>query len=109
MDNTFIQGRGSFNMAKPLGFVLNENKNKNLILFVGYSDCEVPAGFKFEFKIKNETKSVEIKKVNLGFGPPINHIPQGYKSLVLVEGDVETIKELKNRLIFTKDWHTQKS
>ena len=108
MNNAFIQGRGNLNMAKPCGFVLNENKNKNLILFLGYSDCDVPIGFKFEFQFQNETKSVEIKMVNLGFGPPWYCIPKGFKSLVLVEGDVETIEELKKTLIYTTDWHQSK-
>lgn len=70
MDTRFIIAQEPINLAKRFGFILNENKKQNLILLIGYSDCEVPIGFKFEFQFQNETKSVEMKMINLGFGPP---------------------------------------
>jgi hypothetical protein len=109
MFKLFIQGYGDSSVIDKAGFKIDmRNQDNYATLFLGYSDYEVNVGEKIKTiyqKGKLLFVDLEIKSVYVGIGKPIEHIPLGYKSLILVKGTSKDILAVKNALYKVNGWN----
>jgi hypothetical protein len=108
-----IQGFGDDTVLRIAGFDSIENydiisKSNYLPLFLGYSDNNIQIGEKIKTIVGDKEllfTDLEIVSVFLGFGKPIENIPKGFKSIVLIKGKVNDISNLKKILPKIKHWN----
>lgn len=94
--------------TKKLFDVTIKDSKEYIILFVNYSDYDVPVGTVLNmFYLPDRSiicENLTIKSVNLGFGPVQKEIPKGYKSLILCNGRDYAIERIKEELPSINDW-----
>ena len=92
-----------------LGFIEESIDFDNyIVLFLTYSNDQINVGSvinTIEVDKKPIEINIEIKNVNLGFGPAMDHIPKGFKSLILAKGNKKILLYLKDVLPLCTDWH----
>lgn len=104
----YIQGYADDSSFEAAKFKISKRQSKNYLgLFVSQSDFKVKVGEKIHTIKKGDIllkTDLEIKAVNFGYGEQVNYIPVGYKSLILVKGDVKDISLLKLKLEKVSGW-----
>lgn len=94
--------------AKELFNITIKNSKEYIILFINYSNYDVPAGIVLNmFHLpdgRTICENLTIKSVNLGFGPAQKEIPKGYRSLILCNGRDYAIERIKAELPSINDW-----
>ncbi len=80
--------------------IKEENKKKLLIVFTGYAPNETMDDVLVNSKFIIKDLEFNLESVNLGYGKdePLEYIPRGWKSLILINGAVDDIKTLRKEL-----------
>ena len=104
-----IQGYGDKDVIDTAGFIIEHNSQVYITLFAGYSEYEIKKGEKIR-TIYSETGrliivNLEIIKVSLGFSKPVDLIPSGFKTIILVKGTAFDIFKVKKTLPKVKNWN----
>ncbi len=104
----YLQGYEATKNMMMSDFKIDKHHPKNyLVLFASQSNEEIKVGEEIRtITHKNKLWSVRLKiiSVSIGFGKPIDLIPKGYKSAILVKGSLVDIATIQNSLPCVNGW-----
>jgi hypothetical protein len=88
--------------------------SKTCILFVDYSDYDIPIGAKFSlFSTDEQGREIykidgELLQVTQSFLKPFDLIPKGHKTICEIKLDAPSLNLLRSKLPIVDSWYAEK-